>query len=50
LFAGRGGPDQALTTRQYARLVSQWVSSISLDPLKFAELNGALEIAEKIDV
>jgi integrase len=36
LFAGRGGPDRSLTTRQYARLVSRWVSSIGLDPLKFA--------------
>jgi integrase len=36
LFAGRGGPDQHLTTRQYARLVSEWVSGIGLDPLKYA--------------
>ncbi len=34
LFAGRcnqGG----LTTRQYARLVQEWVASIGLDPTKF---------------
>jgi integrase len=36
LFAGRRGPDQHLTTRQYARLVSEWVSGIGLDPLKYA--------------
>ncbi len=36
LFPGRGGPDRHLTTRQYARLVAQWVSSIGLDPLKYA--------------
>jgi integrase len=36
LFPGRGGPDRHLTTRQYARLVSEWVTSIGLDPLKFA--------------
>jgi integrase len=36
LFRGRRGPDQSLTTRQYARLVSEWVSGIGLDPLKFA--------------
>jgi integrase len=36
LFPGRGGPDQHLTTRQYARLVRQWVSGIGLDPLKYA--------------
>jgi integrase len=34
LFGGRGG-GRGLTTRQYARLVSQWVASIGLDPLKF---------------
>ena len=36
LFPGRGGPDQHLTTRQYARLVGEWVSGIGLDPLKYA--------------
>ncbi len=35
LFAGRGGRGRGLTTRQYARLVSTWISSIGLDPLKF---------------
>jgi integrase len=34
LFAGRGH-DSGLTTRQYARLVGQWIASIGLDPLKF---------------
>ncbi len=34
LFAGRGGRD-GLTTRQYARLVQEWVASIGLDPSKF---------------
>ena len=29
-------PDRHLTTRQYARLVSEWVSGIGLDPLKYA--------------
>ena len=36
LFTGRAGPGHSLTTRQYARLVSEWVASIGLDPLKFA--------------
>jgi len=36
LFPGRKGPGRSLTTRQYARLVSEWVSGIGLDPLKFA--------------
>ncbi len=31
LFTGRRGPDKSLTTRQYARLVSQWIASIGLD-------------------
>lgn len=35
LFAGRRGADSSLTTRQYARLVAEWVASIGLDPLKF---------------
>lgn len=34
LFAGRGH-GSGLTTRQYARLVGQWLASIGLDPLKF---------------
>jgi integrase len=34
LFAGRCG-GRGLTTRQYARLVGQWVASTGLDPLKF---------------
>lgn len=35
LFAGRGEPTRGLTTRQYARLVGEWITSIGLDPLKF---------------
>ena len=35
LFAGRGDSRRSLTTRQYARLVSTWIASIGLDPLKF---------------
>jgi len=36
LFAGRGGGEErSLTTRQYARLVGEWIASIGLDPLKF---------------
>lgn len=34
MFAGRH-PSQGLTTRQYAKLVGEWVGSIGLDPLKF---------------
>ena len=32
LFPGRGRPEQPISTRQYARLVSMWVESIGLDP------------------
>jgi len=35
LFAERCGCGRGLTTRQYARLVGEWISSIGLDPLKF---------------
>jgi len=34
LFAGRGDCI-GLATRQYARLVQEWVASIGLDPAKF---------------
>jgi hypothetical protein len=34
-FAGRCGGDQAITTRQCARLVSSWVAGIGLDPSFF---------------
>jgi integrase len=35
LFTSRGGPDRSMTTRQYARLVSEWIGSIGLDPRLF---------------
>lgn len=35
LFTGRRGPGQCVTTRQYARLVSDWIASIGLDPHLF---------------
>ena len=35
LFVGRKGTNRPLTTRQYARLVRQWVSSVSLDKSLF---------------
>jgi integrase len=35
LFVGRRGGGQSMTTRQHARLVSEWIASIGLDPLKF---------------
>src|SRR6266571_4365163 len=35
LFGGRRGPGRCVTTRQYARLVSGWISSIGLDPSLF---------------
>ena len=31
LFIGRRGPDRCLTTRQYARLLSEWIAGIGLD-------------------
>ena len=35
LFIGRRGKNRNLTTRQYARLVSEWIASIGLDPSLF---------------
>jgi integrase len=35
LFTGRRGPDRPLTTRQYARLVSEWISGIGLNASLF---------------
>ena len=32
LFSGRRNVGRSMTTRQYARLVSEWVASIGLDP------------------
>jgi integrase len=31
LFTGRRGKDRSLTTRQYARLLSEWIAGIGLD-------------------
>ena len=36
LFRGRGDNNRCMTTRQYARLVSNWVATIGLDPHFFA--------------
>ena len=35
LFNGRHGTDRCFSTRQYARLLSQWIASIGLDPSSF---------------
>jgi integrase len=35
LFTGRRGPNRNMTTRQYARLVSEWTGSVGLDPRLF---------------
>ena len=35
LFPGRRGPTEGMTTRQHARLVSDWVGCIGLDPRLF---------------
>jgi integrase len=32
MFTGRGGSQRCMTTRQYARLVFEWIGSIGLDP------------------
>jgi integrase len=35
LFTGRRGPETSMTTRHYARLVSDWIGSVGLDPRLF---------------
>jgi len=35
LFSGRRGSARSMTTRQYARLVSEWIAGIGLDPALF---------------
>jgi integrase len=35
LFAGRRAGSQGMTTRQYARLVAEWIASIGLDSSLF---------------
>jgi integrase len=35
MFSGRLGGDRGMTTRQYARLVSEWIAGIGLDPHVF---------------
>jgi integrase len=35
LFMGHRGPEHGMTTRQYSRLVSEWIGSIGLDPRLF---------------
>ena len=41
LFTGRRGSGQCMTTRQYARLVSEWIASIGLDPSCSARIRCA---------
>jgi integrase len=35
LFTGHHGSEHSMTTRQYARLVSEWIGSVGLDPKRF---------------
>jgi integrase len=35
MFTARRGPGRSMTTRQYARLVSEWIANIGLDPHLF---------------
>lgn len=38
MFTGRRGSGRNITTRQYARLLSEWTASIGLDPHLFGTL------------
>ena len=35
LFASHRGSEHSMTTRQYARHVSEWIGSVGLDPKRF---------------
>jgi integrase len=35
MFTARGGAGRSMTTRQYARLVSEWIANIGLHPHLF---------------
>jgi integrase len=35
MFTGRRGPGRSMTTRQYSRLVCEWIANIGLDPHLF---------------
>jgi integrase len=35
LFRGHRGSERSMTTRQYARLVSEWIGSVGLDARRF---------------
>lgn len=35
LFQGRGEPERHLTTRQYARLLGEWLAGVGLDPTAY---------------
>ena len=35
MFSGRPGTDYSMTTRQFARLVSEWIAGVGLDPHVF---------------
>ena len=50
LFAGRGDATGGLTTRQYARLVGDWIASIGLDPLAQpgGNITGATRLSSEL--
>ena len=50
LFTGHRGPTRCMTTRQYARLVSEWIGSVGLDPRRFESLLPGIESSVLIDL
>jgi hypothetical protein len=45
LFTRRRSPEEAMTTRQYARLVSEWVTGIGVDASVFGtKCGGGIEV------
>jgi integrase len=48
LFTGRRGPETGMTIRQYARLVSEWIASVGLDPRLFGTRTGNLRAVQPL--
>jgi hypothetical protein len=47
LFTGRRGPQTSLTTRQYARLVSDWIGSVRVIRVDF-DMSAACPIRDNL--
>lgn len=44
MFTRKRAPEQSMTTRQYGRLVSEWIADIGLDPHRVREVSTRLTV------